>query len=383
MAKVAHLNCTGYIYSDQSEFAADYGVVSLTRLKNEYAEQQGEDTESITVHIHSCGGEVNEGYAIHDWLKTLGKPVNTIIEGDCKSIATVVCLAGTSRQMTSNAEFMIHNPWGFGMGNAGEMQEYTDVLKDAEEKLLNFYVEKTGGDKEKISALMNEEKNISADDAKTLGFITEVVNTMKAMAQVRPTSKSDNSKQFQNMENTIINSLNKKFDGLMAFIKGEKILNASVKTSGDETLYYEGDLAVGTAIFTDEAMTTKAPDKDYTLSDGRVITVAEGKVSAIKEAPTGTDEPAATDPVALKAKVDALTLENAENKKLLKEQSDSIQAMNEKFEQLNGVIRSTYKPAARVPLVDGKVKAQGGTGNSMQDAADRRKADREKKESKQ
>ena len=60
----------------------------------------------------------------------------------------------------------------------------------------------------------------------------------------------------------------------------------SVQATFEETpvtLYYNGDLAVGTAVYTDAEMKAAAEAGSYTLTDGRVLTVAEGKVTVITE----------------------------------------------------------------------------------------------------
>jgi len=60
---------------------------------------------------------------------------------------------------------------------------------------------------------------------------------------------------------------------------------ASVKTDKGDLLY-DGELAVGTEVFVadEEGTQTAAPDGDYTLENGNVVKVADGKVSEIVEA---------------------------------------------------------------------------------------------------
>ena len=50
------------------------------------------------------------------------------------------------------------------------------------------------------------------------------------------------------------------------------------------TLYYEGELAAETAVYTDADLTVVAAEGDYTLADGRVVTVAAGKVTTVTSA---------------------------------------------------------------------------------------------------
>ena len=102
--------------------------------------------------------------------------------------------------------------------------------------------------------------------------------------------------------------------------EGEQEL-ASVKTDKGDLLY-DGELAVGTEVFVadEEGNQTAAPDGDYTLENGNVVKVAEGKVSEIVEAEPEEETPAEAEEVAsikaenesLKAEVESLKKQIAE-----------------------------------------------------------------------
>ena len=171
----------GDIWNDQSDYASEWGVVSLVDIVKQMNE--GKDAEEYIVHIHSRGGDVDEGFAIHDVLAASGKKIITKIEGMCYSIATIVALAANKedRQITENSSFGIHNPTGGVFGDAEDIQKCADKMKEYQEKIIDFYVEKTGADKTKITKLTEEETTLTADEAKDLGFITEVIETMKAV----------------------------------------------------------------------------------------------------------------------------------------------------------------------------------------------------------
>ena len=64
-------------------------------------------------------------------------------------------------------------------------------------------------------------------------------------------------------------------------------LGSTMLGDGTTPIYYDGeDIGVGTAIFTDEAMTMPAADDRWVLVDGRTITVIGGAVTLIDEAST-------------------------------------------------------------------------------------------------
>ena len=168
--KVAHVYIYGIIDSWQDNKADDYGIVNLKSIKNQLENQAG--FEEIIVHIHSEGGDVTEGFAIHDFLKSQGKPITTIVEGMCASIATVPALAGDKRQMTANSTFFIHNPWGFVGGEKEEIQRYANELEEIENKLSDFYAKFSSLSKEDILNFMKVETSFTAEEAVTNGFMT-------------------------------------------------------------------------------------------------------------------------------------------------------------------------------------------------------------------
>ncbi len=69
--------CHIYIYGDivniQAPNLGKAGAVSLTSVKDAYTSNS--HCDDIVVHIHSNGGSVFEGFAIHDFLVSTRKPI--------------------------------------------------------------------------------------------------------------------------------------------------------------------------------------------------------------------------------------------------------------------------------------------------------------------
>lgn len=72
----------------------------------------------------------------------------------------------------------------------------------------------------------------------------------------------------------------------------KQIKLASATLLDGSMIYFDGTLAVATAIFTDDAMTTPAADGEYTLEDNSKISVMAGKVEEVM-APEAAATPAA------------------------------------------------------------------------------------------
>lgn len=137
----------------------------------------------ITVRINSAGGDVFDGLAIYNALRRHEAAVVTEIDGLAASIASIIALAGEEVRMADNAFFMIHDPWGMGVGNADEMRELADLLDKVGGSLANIYAEKTGMDKAEVQALMNAETWFDAEEAKAAGLVDTLVKGKKIAAR--------------------------------------------------------------------------------------------------------------------------------------------------------------------------------------------------------
>ena len=309
-----HIFIQGIISPWQDDDAGKWGEVNIKDITQQI--QDNKDADKLIVHIHSPGGDVDEGFGIHDILVASGKVIETRIEGLCASIATVISLAGSIRLITQNSDFMIHTPFTWAEGDADDFQKYADQLQVIEDKIIDFYVAKTGSSRESIEEMMKEETWLSADQAKELGFVTEIITTMKkremlrAVAKVR-FNKSDNNitmnkEQFeQSMEkghNSILDKLKKLLN-----LSGVKALTV---TTADSTVLDFGDqvetveeIATGMTATLEGGGT---PEGDFPMPDGRTFVFdSSGTLSEIKEA-EGDD-----DVEALKQKITDLEAELA------------------------------------------------------------------------
>lgn len=85
----------------------------------------------------------------------------------------------------------------------------------------------------------------------------------------------------------------------------ELLVKLAKVTTDKGELSYEGDLEVGTEVV--DANGVAVPDGDYTLEDGKIIVIKDGKVEAIKESVELEEEEApAEEPTVSKADFDAL-----------------------------------------------------------------------------
>lgn len=134
------------------------------------------DTPKVVVRINSYGGEVSQGLGMYNLLKEFKGEVTTVCDGFACSSASVVFMAGAKRVMPKTSLLMIHNPWTIAAGNADEFRKMADDLEKITEPLIASYVDNTGQSRDEVIRMMNEETWLTADEALSLGFATEVTS---------------------------------------------------------------------------------------------------------------------------------------------------------------------------------------------------------------
>lgn len=258
------------------------------------------NTKEIDVIINSGGGYITEGFAIHDRLANVEEKVNTKVLGLCGSIATIIAQApksqglGGTRSGHQNSDYFIHNPsWSPQSPDpieADELQRIAEDLMANQDKLANFYSSITGGEVTMFADKMKEAKSLTMEEAKELGLIDSIIKTNIQAATIykfaaHVTKPINIMTQFE----TKLKEMFGAFRNEITAIVKPATKNETKKTSEGVDIWYEGELAVGTKIYTDEAMTVPAPDGVHTVGD-TVFTIAAGEVTEVKDVPMDKTE---------------------------------------------------------------------------------------------
>ena len=125
---------------------------------------------SVTCRINSPGGDLFEGVAIYNLLKSCGKPVNVVVDGMAASAASLIAMAGTKVTMGTGTLMMIHRAMAMVGGHADDMRQMADTLDTVTASAADLYVAKTGMKKDKILSMMTAETWMSAQECVDQGF---------------------------------------------------------------------------------------------------------------------------------------------------------------------------------------------------------------------
>lgn len=160
------------------------GGVAAADLIKELQGLKLESGDELTVRINSPGGNMFEGFAIHNYLRTSKAKVIVSIDGVAASAASMIAMAGDRVEMPENSMLFIHNPWMFVAGDAAFLRKTAGELDQMRDSAATSYLRKAG-DKltsAKLVEMLDAETWLSAQESVQFGLADEVVAPVRAQA---------------------------------------------------------------------------------------------------------------------------------------------------------------------------------------------------------
>jgi ATP-dependent Clp endopeptidase proteolytic subunit ClpP len=166
-----------YFYTDIST----YSILNLTEIIKKTTQKiqimniQFECDVEIYLHINSGGGDVFAVLSIINLFENNKININTIIEGQACSAATILAMVGSKRQITENSYMLIHN---ISSGFWGKMHEFEDEMKNLTlltKDIKKIYKKYTNISTKQLEQLLKKDLLLNAKTCMSYGFIDEIV----------------------------------------------------------------------------------------------------------------------------------------------------------------------------------------------------------------
>lgn len=103
-----------------------------------------DDDRALTVRINSPGGDVFDGTAIYNLLRTRAGAVDVVVDGLAASAASFIAQAGDSIVMERGTQMMIHDALGFTVGNAADHRTMAGLLDRVSDEIAGIYAARAG-----------------------------------------------------------------------------------------------------------------------------------------------------------------------------------------------------------------------------------------------
>lgn len=140
-----------------------------------------DEPPELTVEITCNGGNADPGLYIYDIIRLYkGKTTGRVI-GYARSMAAIILQACDIRQMTSNSYLLVHNVTDSkpntakDMRNKKKMQAIIKSTEAVDKKKIDILSVRTGLNPKLIIKLLEEDRDIDANEAKKLNFVDEII----------------------------------------------------------------------------------------------------------------------------------------------------------------------------------------------------------------
>ena len=129
----------------------------------------------LNLHINSEGGEVFAVLSILHLILNNKITINTIIEGQACSAATLLAMIGKKRSITEHSYMLIHN---LSSGFWGKMHEFEDEMKNLKlltKDIRKMYNKYTNINTRQLDQLLKKDLLLNAKICVTYGLVDEII----------------------------------------------------------------------------------------------------------------------------------------------------------------------------------------------------------------
>lgn len=139
------------------------------------------ENPNATLHVNSAGGDIFSAIAIANLIKN--KNVLVQVDGLAASAATLICTGGKVTA-AANSVFMMHLPLAVLSDyyyNAEELAKVQAALEAVKNVVISTYLNKLNLNAAEIETAMKNETYLSAEQAKNIGLVDEISDSMVEM----------------------------------------------------------------------------------------------------------------------------------------------------------------------------------------------------------
>lgn len=179
-------------------------VATYERFRDAVRRIEAIDAAQVVVEIRSTGGDVNDALLIHDALRSLGARITTRCYGYTASAATIIAQAASegAREISPNALYLIHNSVCATEGNAADLSEKVELLRQTDARIAAVYAARSGRPAGEFAALMAENHGtgrwLSPEEAVAAGLADRVISAGEVGENAEPAEQTAEPAHPQN-----------------------------------------------------------------------------------------------------------------------------------------------------------------------------------------
>ena len=138
-----------------------------------------EGIQRFDVFVNSTGGEVQSGLALYDVMRAVTCPVRTVCIGTAASMAALLFMSGSQRDMLPHSRIMVHDPLVSSIGGSAlSVKALADDLMRARDITAAVIAEHTGMPLDQVFQLTAQDTYFDAHAAVEAGLADRVITAL-------------------------------------------------------------------------------------------------------------------------------------------------------------------------------------------------------------
>ncbi len=132
------------------------------------------DVKKINLHLNSPGGDVFDGVAIYNALRSHKAEIHAIVDSLAASAASFIAMSGDKITMRNGSMMMIHDALSLTYGNEEDHISQAELLSKISNNIAEIYAKRAGGTAASWRDVMKAEAWYTASEAVEEGLADEV-----------------------------------------------------------------------------------------------------------------------------------------------------------------------------------------------------------------
>ena len=159
------------------ELVGEVSADSVNALIRQLRYLQSEDPKApITLYINSPGGSVDSGMALYDVMQAVSCPIRTVCVGLAASMAALLFVSGTERDMLPHSRLMIHDPLIVQTGGSAlKLKAVSDDLMETRQIIARVIAEHSGKSMDEVLAKTASDSYFRAEEAIEFGLADQII----------------------------------------------------------------------------------------------------------------------------------------------------------------------------------------------------------------
>lgn len=162
------------------ELVGEVNADSANALIRQLRYLQRQDPEGqVTLYINSPGGSVDSGMALYDVMQAVSCPVRSVCVGLAASMAALLFVSGSSRDMLPHSRIMLHDPLIFQTGGSAlKLKAVSDDLMETRKIIAGIISERSGKSMGEILKRTATDSYFRAEEALEFGLADRIITSL-------------------------------------------------------------------------------------------------------------------------------------------------------------------------------------------------------------